>query len=158
MSEVVISIDPSGNTCGLGLFVDKKLIGYALVTPDREVQAMDFLIKAKDIVNQIAQVYLQYDKPENKIDVVMEIPEHVSSMAGFMARESGNLNKLCFVCGMIYDRFPVVVTYTPMKWKGQLTKEQVRNRLSLTYPQVKGMDHNIVEGIGIGHRHIFGRV
>jgi hypothetical protein len=89
---------------------------------------------------------------------VTEVPEHFGTK-GYIARETGSVYKLTFVCGMIYGITDNVVGYKPSKWKGQVSKEVTRNRLIRDYPEkdIANLDHNVVDAIGIGCKYIFGR-
>lgn len=164
----LLAIDPSINFCGMAIFdIRKKELEVArLITPDKVVKRDgEFYDKARSVSDQIKEVVA-----DSNIDrIVCELPEHWS-VAGFAARESGSIQKLNFVCGMIYsaihdvDLFEFII---PRGWKGQLSKDVTRNRLEPIYAgkgkfytakEWKGLNHNIADAIGIGHWRIFGRV
>lgn len=150
----VIGIDPSINYCGFSVFelVDDnyKLVVSKLLEPGRT--SKEFTEKSKDIYNTVKSVYSKLSDEGSSI-IILEIPQYWA-LAGFIARESGSIYKLTFLCGMIYS-LPNVIVVTPNEYKGQLPKEVVRNRLEKIYPQVKTMNHNVVDAIYLGYWFIF---
>ena len=147
-----LAIDPSINFCGTADFKGKQLFHSELLQPDHVGKQGTYLDKCVDIYNQLEAISELYDV------LILEIPEHWGA-AGYLSRESGAIFKVTFLCGMIFT-LPNVTTYTPSEWKGQLPKEVVRNRLAKIYPKVvtKKLNHNIMDAIGIGHRHIYGKI
>lgn len=150
----VLAIDPSINNCGIAIFKLGKLTNYKLLHPSAEVDSTDYLAKSKSIFNTIRKIV-----EIKSIDrIVLEIPTHWGT-SGYQARESGSIYKVTFVCGMIYS-LDNVVTVTPHMWKGQLPKDVMKRRYILKYPDldIAGMDHNILDAIGIGHWYTKGKV
>ena len=168
MAKKLLAIDPSINFCGIALFdiKTKKLEDAMLVRPDR--------IASRDgeFYDKAFSIYTKVDKVREEcgvISVACELPDHWS-VAGFMARESGSITKLSFMCGLFYamrnevDRF---VFALPREWKGQLSKDVMKNRIEQVYvgkgkhytkDEWEELDHNVCDAIGIGHWRLFGRV
>lgn len=182
MPNYTIAIDPSINNLGLAVFKNKTLIEHKLLKPSKGLRKAHYLDKCRDLVEQITSIHSKFSK-KGKTKLVTEIPMHFGSTAerGFLARESGSVYKLTFICGMIYNIAKDVQAYEPREWKGQMPKDVVGKRLQLDYPKLhimlkdkKGefvyhmengkkvfdfsMNHNIVDAIGIGHRYLHGRV
>jgi len=168
MSKTLLAIDPSINYCGIALFdiKTKKLIDAMLVRPDRITQRDgEFYDKAFSIFTKVDTVR----KKCGVTSVACELPDHWA-VAGFMARESGSITKLSFMCGLFYgmrndvDKF---VFALPRGWKGQLSKDIMKNRIEGAYTgkgkhytkdEWEKLDHNVCDAIGIGHWRLFGRV
>jgi len=166
--KTMMAIDPSINFCGVSIFEIKKreLIDAVLVKPEKIViRDGEWYDKAFSIFNQVNLLR----KKHGLVAIACELPDYWS-VAGYMARESGSITKLSFMCGLFYgmrndvDRF---VFALPREWKGQLSKDVVRNRLEPHYvknekkyskEEWKKLDHNILDSIGIGHWSLFGRV
>ena len=165
MPKSCVAIDPSINNCGMAIFLDDVLVAHDLLHPSRETIALNqkdsehYRAKSRDICNQIRRIYETVKARDPKTVLVTEVPEHFGN-SGYISRETGSVFKLTFVCGMIYGIAEDVVAYQPSKWKGQLSKEVVRNRLIKDYPNrdIDKLDHNIVDAIGIGHKYIRGAV
>jgi len=165
MPKSCVAIDPSINNCGMAIFLDDVLVAHDLLHPSKEVVAMNlkdsehYRFKSRDICNQIRAIYMKVKERDSKTVLVTEVPEHFGN-SGYIARETGSVFKLTFVCGMIFGISEDCIAYQPSKWKGQLSKEVVRNRLIRDYPKrdIETLDHNIVDAIGIGHKYIRGSV
>jgi hypothetical protein len=173
-----ISIDPSVQNCGLAVFIDNELITYDIIHPSKEFHNEDYLIRARDVRNKIQSIYSKVKQEHPNIKLVTEVPDHFG-ISGHVARETGAVYALTFVCGMIFGITQDTVAYKPRLWKGQMNKCIVRARLDKIYqgkvplyfdsPEKKcadcgemhkphNLDHNIVDAIGIGYKYIFGRV
>jgi hypothetical protein len=174
MKKYVLSIDPSINNVGWALSKNKKLIKWGIIHPAKD-KKKTYLDKCKDIISQIIEIYS--DLPD--VQLVTEIPDHFGT-SGYIARESGAILKLAFIAGMIYNIDSDVVSYTPNQWKGQLPKHVMTMRLCKNEPyksmkivdwkdiyyckecKVKHpkilFDHNIIDGIGINHFHVWGKL
>lgn len=149
----IMSIDPSINSMGVAVFnkKTKKLIYYKLHKPeDRKGTEFD---KSLSLYYQVRALRKKYQT----IKTIMEIPVHWER-DGFVARESGSIQKMMIIIGMIYT-FGDVLTVPPHGWKKQMPKKVVQRRLMLKYDEITmAMDHNIVDAIGIGHWHLYGKV
>ena len=154
-----VSVDPSVNNCGLAVFIDNELVTAELLHPSKENIDEHYSVKARDMYLKVRAIYRKIKDLDQKTRLIVEIPEHHGTSA-YMSRETGSLYKLTFVCGMIYAIADDSIGYAPSKWKGQLSKEIVRNRLVRRYPDkaIENLDHNIVDSIGIGHKYLFGSV
>lgn len=164
----LMAIDPSINYCGVALFnmKSKKLEDAILIRPAKITQRDgEFYDKAFSIYTKVDEIRERCDVDQ----VTCELPDHWA-VAGFMARESGSITKLAFMCGLLYgmrndvDKF---VFTLPRGWKGQLSKDVLKNRIASTYAgkgmkyskdEWKDLDHNVVDAIGIGHWRLYGRV
>ena len=144
-----LSIDPSINNLGWAIHHDKKLYQYGILHPF--TKHGEYQVKSFELTEKIKKKIIK-----EMIDfVVIETPDHWS-IGGFAARESGALPKLSFICGMIcwccYESNAQVLTVIPRRWKGQMPKEVMRNRMIVDFPDepIADMDNNIIDGIGIG--------
>lgn len=164
----LLAIDPSINYCGVAIFdmKSKKLEDAVLIRPTKISQ------RDGEFYDKAFSIYTKVDEIRDKcgIDqVACELPDHWA-VAGFMARESGSITKLSFMCGLLYGMRNEVEKFVftlPRGWKGQLSKDVLKNRIEKTYAG-KGMkyskdewaemDHNVVDAIGIGHWRLWGRV
>ena len=157
-----IAIDPSINNLGIAIFLDDVLHTYDLVHPQANLTGeKDYTLKARDMMNKIRAILNKVKEIDSKVQLVTEIPDHFGdSGRGYIARETGAILKLSFVCGMICGLSEDTIVYKPSAWKGQMSKEVVRARLVRQYPdkEIEYLDHNIVDAIGIGQKYIFGKV
>jgi hypothetical protein len=150
-AKYVLAIDPSINFCGVAIFKkDGTLIKSQLLTPQTKTD--DWQIKANIIYEEVRG--MKKKLPPDTIQII-EVPEFWG-VAGYMARESGAVFKLTFLCGMLYTLHGSI-SVTPSMWKGQLPKEVIQNRLKKVYPKpdIGKMNHNIVDAIGIGRAFLF---
>jgi len=174
MRKYILSIDPSINNVGWALSKNKKLIKWGIIHPSKDKKET-YLKKCRDVTDQITTLLVaQYP-----IQLVTEIPDHFGD-SGYMARESGAILKLAFIAGMIFNITDNVITYTPNQWKGQIPKHVMTMRLcknepyksmkivdwkdvyfckecGVKHPRVI-MDHNIIDAIGINHKHVWGKL
>ena len=144
----ILGIDPSLNACGVAIVNDGKLSSWGLLNSSKMEKMFDleYADKAYCIFSQINVI-----RKNKKIDLIcLEVPEHFG-VSGYMARESGSIFKLTFLCGMLCV-LPNVKIFPPRIWKGQLPKEVMRNRFVKKFPDldIANMDHNILDSIGIG--------
>lgn len=149
----ILSIDPSINFCGYAIHKNKDLYECKLL---RSLSVhKDFIDKSKYMVNNLKDTVSKLLALKGKVIIITEIPQYWG-VAGFMARESGAIAKLMFLCGMIVSISNTVITLTPQDWKGQLPKDVVNNRLRKIYPTINiaKLNHNIVDAIGIGNFYI----
>ena len=159
MKKMLVSIDPSINYAGYAVFnitrpKSKKLVKYGLINIGSKMKKAIYLDKAKKVYEIIKEIIYDYEA-----DIItLEVPEFWGS-AGLLARESGSVFKLTFLCGMLYS-MNNVITYTPSSWKGQMPKHVTANLLQEHYPKIdfSKLDHNIADAIGIGHKHIHGEL
>lgn len=152
--KYIVSVDPSINFCGVAVHTSKgKLIQYELLKPENKSD--DYIVKSYSIVEQIELVMINY----SNVQLILEVPTYWS-LAGFIARESGSIFKLSFLCGMICGLTGNTVCLTPDKWKGQLPKKVMKNRLKIYYPNtpIIKLDHNILDAIGIGYSYIHKKI
>jgi len=143
----IITIDPSINFTGYAIYNDTKLNNYGLLNPKlNNTFNEEYIDKSFSIFSQIKSKY-----KKEKIDkIILEVPEHFG-VSGYLARESGSIFKLTFLCGMICS-LKEVITVPPRGWKGQLPKHVMRNRFIKKFPQldIENINHNVLDAIGIG--------
>ena len=157
----LLSIDPSINNLGMTIWDlhTGSILLYKLVHPVIGMRENEF-DKSKSMLDQLKQWIQAYGVNR----MIMEVPEHWA-VGGFQARETGSMTKLMFVCGFIYSlvyELEQVQLVTPSGWKGQLSKEVMVNRLYDEYIKkgidLRKMDSNVADAIGIGHYWINGSV
>lgn len=167
--KTIMSIDPSINYCGVAIHdaKTKELVHHILITPDKITKRDgEFYDKAHSVFRKVDELREEYAVKA----VACELPDHWS-VKGFEARESGSITKLSFMCGMFYnmrnhvDKF---VFALPREWKGQLSKEVMKNRIKPIYcgkakwqfseDEWEELNHNVCDAIGIGRWAIVGRV
>ena len=87
-------------------------------------------------------------------NLVMEFPESWEGSAVSLASsKSGALGKLTFLCGCIGGVFGKpghVILMAPMRWKGQLPKDQVINRIKRRWPDLPHIRDHEGDAIGMG--------
>lgn len=145
----VFAIDPSINRCGWCLMSnDYKTLQFGLIKSKHKGA---WYAHASEIVKELTKKTSKY----NADLILLELPAHWSSGRGFIARESGALYKLVFICGMIYDRMDNVRMLHPHQWKGQLSKEIVMKRLTDKFKHrvSTAEDHNVYDAIGIAYSY-----
>lgn len=164
MSQVnrLMSIDPSINNLGVAIWdiEQEQLLDHRLLHPKKEAKNNEYA-KSLSMLRQLQNLIEKFSVN----NIICEVPEHWA-IAGFEARETGSIAKLCFVCGMIYslhDTLESCEVVVPRGWKGQLPKEVVANRLFDEYMEKYGIDMvkmnpNVMDAIGIGHYKLFGSV
>lgn len=163
--DYYVSIDPSINYCGICIWKSNndrfKIIGKGLIKPDPKCD--NEYAKADSVKEQIYNIVNKCcDKGTTYM--VLEVPAHWV-IGGFEARESGNLGKLQFVCGMLYGILGASHTYWvfPATWKGQYPKHVVRNRLRDIHfkdnenlkQYINKCNHNVMDAIGIGYWYLY---
>lgn len=156
----ILAIDPSINFCGAAVFNEetKKLLHHCLIKSvdvSEDGDKFAYTLKSKQIVLQLKMMLIN---KYNIKKIILEIPEYWK-VGGFIARESGSIFKLTFVCGMIFNISDEIeyILYSPAMWKKQLPKPVVNNRLKKYY-DVEKINHNIVDAIGIGHFYLYGHI
>lgn len=160
-----MTVDPSINNLGMAIYSNSKLFEHALVHPDKESKSQgEHMLKTYSLLQTLKALVNKYLVEE----IVLEVPEYWGE-AGYVARESGSIMKMMFLCGAVFCGFKdlglSVECVTPRQWKGQLPKDVVRNRLAPTFvpryfdqQEWKKLDHNIMDAIAIGHFWVTGRV
>ena len=93
--------------------------------------------------------------------VAMEVPEMWQTAVSHSAASSGDLFKLCYLCGCFGEvsrqfcmKSPILLR--PSEWKGQLPKEVVIQRIKIIYPMLSVFSHD-ADAIGIG-LHLQGKL
>ena len=168
----IMSVDPSINYCGWGAYVKAdsqwRIAGKGLIKPNKEL-GDDEYIKSKDVYKQVASGIKICEGKFGKVLLVLETPAHWA-IGGFEARESGNMGKLHFLCGMLYTLSDTFLVY-PANWKGQYPKPVVRNRMIRIFKEensgivdadklaieLEKINHNTMDAIGIGYWYLYKR-
>lgn len=153
-NKYTLSIDPSINFLGYAIHKSNELLEYKLLRSSST--HIDFIDKSRYMVDKLKTVINEFSFEGNyTLAIVTEIPQYWG-VAGFIARESGAIPKLMFLCGMIMGLTKDVIALTPNDWKGQLPKNVVNNRLRKVYPDIDiaKLNHNIVDAIGIGQYYV----
>ena len=157
----LLSCDPSINNLGMAIWniPDKKLLGHMLMHPEKTHKGNEY-DKSLSMYNQMKRWIEKYSVNR----VIMENPEHWA-VAGFQARETGSMVKLSFVCGMLYslkNELDELKLVTPREWKSQLPKDVMANRLYEEYIKygfdLRELDANVADAIGLGHFYLWGSV
>lgn len=93
--------------------------------------------------------------------VALEVPELWQTAVSQSSASSGDLFKLCYLCGCFGEivrqfcrRSPILVR--PSEWKGQLPKDVVIRRIKIIYPLLTATSHD-ADAIGIG-LHLQGKL
>ena len=158
--KYALSIDPSINACGYAVhnIRTKELLDHGLISPKKAIKRKEstqsFIEKSRCVLDTIAAVMDEYGA--DSVQLVLEIPDHWGDQ-GYLARESGSIYKLTFVCGMICSLSEHIVTYLPREWKGQMKKEVMQRRLAKFCKDtidIKSLNHNVVDAIGIGRKFL----
>lgn len=161
--SMLITIDPSINNLGLAVFdIQKKRLVEAVLLRPQDKKG-DAYARSYSLYLQIRKFVKKYDTQQ----IVSETPDHWH-VAGFEARESGAIDKLVTICGMIYTLQTIVddvQMVIPRNWKKQFPKEVMKNRIEKYYvpkyydcKEWDDLDHNIRDAIGIGHWKLYGRI
>ena len=178
MKSYVLSIDPSINNLGWAIFYKKKLKKYGMLHPD--LKSADYMVKCREMIIKLKGLCKDIPGGMSNMQIVVEVPDHFAT-AGFMSRESGAVQKLTFLAGMIYNMQPDVVGYFPRVWKGNLKKHTCALRLAkidrfyskimlgdkpkieycsdcdVQHPKII-LRHDTIDAIGIGHKYIWGKI
>jgi Holliday junction resolvasome RuvABC endonuclease subunit len=168
-NKTIMAVDSSINDCGVAIYKGENPVFYDLINPEiklgkeidksqkvkavKNKKSFDYVDKSMSIYKQVKTLAEEYGPDV----IIIEVPEYYGASA-FLSRESGSLFKLTFVSGMLMT-LPNAVALNPTTWKGQLSKEIIKNRMVLNLPKIKikGMNHNICDALGIGYFIIHGK-
>ena len=115
-----------------------------------------------DVADKLVDHYQAEEDRSTVSWIVMEFPEqwqgNVKSLA---SANSGALSKLTFLCGVIAGAFIVepdcsdvspgqIVLMAPMRWKGQLPKNVVIDRIGEAWPAYASPRDHEADAIGMG--------
>ena len=162
-NKYILAIDPSINFLGYSVFdreeydknKEKKkhpnpILSKLLTSKELGVLKANYIIKSKAMFEHLRGI----QKVFGGCDIILEIPEYQGD-SSYMARESGSVEKLTFLCGMLCS-LDYVITYTPTQWKGQVPKDVMQKRLSryITEVDMLKLNHNIADAVGIGYYYL----
>jgi len=150
----LISIDPNVNRMALAKWINGKLAATYYLRSDLKGTKNTFL--------QLHELNIAPD------EIAIEVPE-IYKKDGMKKKKS--LMKLDFyagfACGALYVPGTIITRYLPKEWKGQVPKDIMAPRIlgklsptelqNLTLPGFKTMDHDIIDAVGIGLKHL-GRI
>lgn len=146
-SDPFMTVDPGLGGTGWALFesFDKPPSHYG-VLEDRKGKWVD---RARRIANDFGGLVRGFENPA----VIIEWPGFWGgSVKSFASMERGDLFKLCFLIGNMSawcENPPHLIS--PQVWKGQLSKEAVKNRIIRAYgAEWKEVGDHIADAIGIG--------
>jgi hypothetical protein len=162
--EVILAIDPGLSGTGWAYWrEDQEHQGDApyavgVITVPNKLRSDDFVIRAKYVAQQLFSITGKlYDIDESPTDIVVcEFPNYQDSGARSMGWRSGDLQRLTFLTGVIAQRFDdcEFVPVEPYKWKGQLPKhvveDRIRKRLGGKTCRTLGVKSHAWDAIGIG--------
>lgn len=145
-----LAIDPGTQTTGYAILRQDMTLKYFGMIQSKY---KNWVLRSQEILDKLSLI-IQKEKIHK---AYIEMPEYWQSAVGLAARESGSTQKLSFLIGGMHyliSKKTKVILVTPSQWKGQMSKEIVRNRLIKHYTdkqeQFKSLDHNIIDAIGIG--------
>jgi hypothetical protein len=143
---MIITLDPSINDCGYAIFrKNRSLHSYGVIKPEK---GLEWKEKAYSILLKIESLKAYCNEDLEKI--IYEMPEIWFSARGQISKESGALEKLYFVCGMIQGKFEYIAyPLTPSQWKGQLPKDVTLERICKKY-HLKDITSHEADAIAIG--------
>lgn len=142
------SVDPGLDGTGWAVWSkDNELIDYGVIKLSK--QANTFTDRKRLLTNGL---YIQL-APYNIRTVYIEYPKKFNSLKGDMVADKGDLVKLAELVGYFTAYFNVleisVIDIDINKWKGQMSKEAVINRISRLLPGINPHSHDW-DAIGIG--------
>lgn len=152
----IIGIDPGIGGTGVAKFTGGMPCKYEALSPTQGARWDQLL---PDYVAEIEEsVYTFFSGNRDNAMVVIEMPMFMGSSSGGTTARSGALVKLSMLAGAIFyacqEYHPHLVT--PMRWKGNLSKrivkERLHERLTRLHAPVPGgrMPSHTWDALGIG--------
>jgi len=169
-NKIIMGIDPSINNCGIAIFKNglpvfydlfhpKKIKGQSIVTTQKlkkRKESLDYIDKSISLRDQIKIVIKKYKVTH----LIIEVPEYFG-YSGYMARESGAVHKLTFICGVLVGiENVIVVPINPSSYRFQMPKPVIQNRMQLHMPKLDifSIDHNVVDALSLCWWYTFGKI
>lgn len=145
-NRAVLSVDPGIAGTGWALWDDGSLKKYGTVLAASQKHWHEKAISIGVSIHKIVE--------ENNVETMyVEEPSFMPSQGGQVTAASGALVKLAFVVGAICASSGVeVVLVSVNKWKGQLKKDVVENRIRRLIPKLRDVKEpsHVFDAIGIG--------
>lgn len=141
------TVDPGLSGTGWAIWSnDWKLLKHGVYIPspkltirEKQKNIAAFLLATFEC-NFVERVYIEY-------------PQKFGGVKGEMVADKGDLVKLAALVGFLEGHFNVndieAIDVPVVKWKGQMTKMAVINRIKRLLPKVKAKSHDW-DAIGIG--------
>lgn len=171
---MILSVDPGLRKCGCALFVDGRLFAAGLVLGELEA-SMDHARTRGVVLRTMAEevhgwaLAKAYGVPIQHLAIEMPmVRDRRSQRAEKAGTDPKDIVHLAAIVGAIVAAVPAPSTvWLPEEWKGQVPKpiHTARTLAKLTpeelarvpkRPRAHDIDHNILDGIGIG-LHYLGR-
>lgn len=144
MNENNISIDPGLNGTGYAIW-DKKwnlLDNGVIIFSDRYELETRINLYSSAVRNLVLKNHCKF--------LYIEYPAFFNTVKGSVTASGGGLVKLSVLIGAICGRSRILYEFVPVvKWKGQLPKKVVENRIKGILPKVNAKSHDW-DAIGIG--------
>jgi Holliday junction resolvasome RuvABC endonuclease subunit len=141
-----LTIDPGLAGTGWAVWdISWKLKCWGVIYESRELTGAEWHLRALDIANRVEILAMQH-----KIKIAyIEQPAFFQSAGGQTTARSGALIKLTTLVGMIMSKLKTITPVAVNKWKGQLPKNIVIERIQALLPDVKAHTH-AWDAIGLG--------
>ncbi len=141
-------IDPSINDTGYAVFNNKILEAYGVIKPDEKYCAgLEWTEKALSVALKIHSLFCSFDVDK----YIIEMPTTWYTPRGQVAKDSGGIQKLYYMCGLIVGHFPEKCELiTPQQWKGQTPKYVTYKQISKIYPKLTLLTTHECDAIGLG--------
>jgi len=149
---IILSIDPGSSGFGVAAWEAKNFKSskkYPLAVAAYSYSNKDWIENVHKSVDDLRR-FVGYD---NLVTTVYcEQPQFFSGTAGgYATAASGALIKLAFSAGALCNYYPVPTIMVPIiKWKGQLPKDVVIDRIVKILPNLKGVSSHGWDAVGIG--------
>lgn len=145
---MIIILDPSINETGYAIFrKNRSLHSYGVLYGNKKCSS--WMEKAYSVALK-AEALRTYCN-EELVAVIYEMPQIWQSARGQISKESGALEKLYYVCGIIQGMFksraiPIFVS----EWKGQLPKSVIQEKMIAKYKLPSNVSDHETDAIGLG--------
>lgn len=130
-----LSIDPSVNNIGVCIYHPHcEDYEWMLLKP---LKHHDLTEKLEWIRREI--IKLVGGRLERIEEIICEYPQFFNSQKGAVAATQGYTLDLACICGFMAGicKFAKCYYYTPIKWKGNLTKKAIERRFQRNFPDVE---------------------
>ncbi len=153
-TEIITAIDPSINSLGYAVFVNKRLVSYGTVKSSDDDKQKTLAVR---IQTMIADLAVKMEGSMHAQTVVIEEPEMFSSATSHAAVHNSSLKKLIMIVGgLVWHSFLLKATcvLVPVTtWKGQLPKHITKTRMETKY-NVRFRTTDECDAVGIGDWYI----
>lgn len=150
-----LTIDP-GNYTGYAYFINNKLSVSGSFTFDKKIKGMS---KQFEHLNSCFTGLLNSLEPEKVF--IEDLQLYGNSSKSLISGLSGDLFKVAKVTGLYVSQCLIrnipFEYLKPNKWKGQMNKQIVENRVKRVYPKLRFSNDHEMDAVGIG-LHITGEL